>query len=426
MTLTIHNFAKIETADVVLDGITLISGANDSGKSTCGKVLCTLLTAINQIEKSSWEIRRNKIKEVLRSFTQRHDNGIFHFLFLDDEEVDKYLRGGISVEKFAQGQINSIYGSSKRHKGMDIGTLIRQLEEVRLLSEKEVRCTGLQKSFATVFHSQYMPLYKNNADNQKSGPTTVTLKHCSSELSIELTKNSSIYNESSGCKYKAWYLNDPSIVDRIGVSFGEYGNDWFSHTILKALSQQLMNQTINPVEEAFDDTLLKGKLSLIDSQFKRMNDDELGFSKSRGLLIKRKGFREGLLLSNASMGIKSLSLIRLLIKNRVISQGDILVLDEPEIHLHPEWQMIYAELLVLIWKELGIYVLLTTHSPDFTQAVRLYAKKHGVLSNVTAYLSVGTSTVRFEQLKNKDWDKLFDRFLPTVKMLENLAEEVDH
>ena len=39
MKLKISNFAKIEEADIKIDGITVICGDNDTGKSTIGKIL---------------------------------------------------------------------------------------------------------------------------------------------------------------------------------------------------------------------------------------------------------------------------------------------------------------------------------------------------------------------------------------------------
>ena len=39
MRLEIKNFAKIKEADITLDGITVIAGENNTGKSTVGKIL---------------------------------------------------------------------------------------------------------------------------------------------------------------------------------------------------------------------------------------------------------------------------------------------------------------------------------------------------------------------------------------------------
>ena len=38
-------------------------------------------------------------------------------------------------------------------------------------------------------------------------------------------------------------------------------------------------------------------------------------------------------------------------------------------NLHPEWQVKFAEILVLLYKELGIRIILNTHSPYFMRAI---------------------------------------------------------
>ena len=51
MKLNIKNFAKIKNADILIDGITVIAGENNTGKSTVGKILFSLYNSISGIEK---------------------------------------------------------------------------------------------------------------------------------------------------------------------------------------------------------------------------------------------------------------------------------------------------------------------------------------------------------------------------------------
>ena len=45
MKLRIKNFAKISEADIDIDGITIIAGNNNTGKSTIGKILDSVFNA---------------------------------------------------------------------------------------------------------------------------------------------------------------------------------------------------------------------------------------------------------------------------------------------------------------------------------------------------------------------------------------------
>ena len=46
MKLKLNNIGIIDKADIKLDGLTVIAGENDSGKSTVGKVLYALIKTI--------------------------------------------------------------------------------------------------------------------------------------------------------------------------------------------------------------------------------------------------------------------------------------------------------------------------------------------------------------------------------------------
>ena len=47
MELSIRDFAKIKQADIVIDGITVIAGENNTGKSTVGKILFSLFNGVS-------------------------------------------------------------------------------------------------------------------------------------------------------------------------------------------------------------------------------------------------------------------------------------------------------------------------------------------------------------------------------------------
>lgn len=63
MKLIIDNFAKIKKAEIIFDGITIIAGKNNSGKSTVGKVLYGIFNSLNgmeeKIQKKQEEIEKS-------------------------------------------------------------------------------------------------------------------------------------------------------------------------------------------------------------------------------------------------------------------------------------------------------------------------------------------------------------------------------
>ncbi|HHL0956925.1 TPA: AAA family ATPase [Serratia marcescens] len=65
-------------------------------------------------------------------------------------------------------------------------------------------------------------------------------------------------------------------------------------------------------------------------------------------------------LHAASSSIKSMTMIDLYI-NHIASDGDTLIIDEPELNLHPDNQIMMAELIVRLVNS-GVKVIMTTHS----------------------------------------------------------------
>ena len=63
MLLKIDGIGKIQNATIELQGITVIAGENNTGKSTFGKVLYCMFNAFYDSEKTIYNERFNSIKE---------------------------------------------------------------------------------------------------------------------------------------------------------------------------------------------------------------------------------------------------------------------------------------------------------------------------------------------------------------------------
>ena len=117
-------------------------------------------------------------------------------------------------------------------------------------------------------------------------------------------------------------------------------------------------QTINEYN-SFISEIINGRIVVDDFQ---------------GVLYEKNG--QEINIDNVALGIKGFGLIQLLLKNHQLNSRTLLIIDEPEIHLHPNWQVLYAEILVLISKKLEIPILLTSHSPYFIEALKAFSEKY--------------------------------------------------
>ncbi len=92
--ISISNFAKIKKANVTINGLTVISGENDTGKSTVGKAVYSLIKSINTYKTSGINIIKkailNQMEDSIRligrlmqrktkNFTQLRDK-IFYYI----------------------------------------------------------------------------------------------------------------------------------------------------------------------------------------------------------------------------------------------------------------------------------------------------------------------------------------------------------
>jgi len=78
-------------------------------------------------------------------------------------------------------------------------------------------------------------------------------------------------------------------------------------------------------------------------------------------------------ISTIATGIKSFGILSVLIQNQHIYPGSILIIDEPEVHLHPKWEVEYAKIICWL-AEQGVKIVVTTHSLYMVKALREFSK----------------------------------------------------
>ena len=114
-----------------------------------------------------------------------------------------------------------------------------------------------------------------------------------------------------------------------------------------------------------------------------------------------------------------------LISDGKIQHNGFLVIDEPETHLHPSRQLEAAEAIVMMRKQFGLHVLLTTNSPYFLYAMEVYSAYHKIADQCFYYLAVSKDGgIEFENV-NGNIDKIYKEFLDPIQKLEDIKAEID-
>ncbi|MBO5750501.1 MAG: ATP-binding protein [Bacteroidaceae bacterium] len=131
--------------------------------------------------------------------------------------------------------------------------------------------------------------------------------------------------------------------------------------------------------------LIKRVKRVIGGEAKLVEDDVFG-----GMEELRYVSEDGQIdieLAKAATGVKTFTYLQRLLQNGYLTDNTLLLIDEPEAHLHPQWIVEYARLLVLINKKLGVKIMIASHNPDMVAAIRSIAEKEEMLGNTHFYLA---------------------------------------
>lgn len=114
-------------------------------------------------------------------------------------------------------------------------------------------------------------------------------------------------------------------------------------------------------------------------------------------------------LANTAMGIKYLGILQVLAKNHHLYSGQILILDEPEVHLHPNWQLKLAQWIIELAQK-GIKVLVNSHSPYIIEALQRYSERSGLLGETQFYMAENGQILQNDQALSQIFAKLSEPF----------------
>ena len=131
-------------------------------------------------------------------------------------------------------------------------------------------------------------------------------------------------------------------------------------------------------------------------------------------------------MHNLSTGMKSFIILKMLLEKGCLKNKDVVVLDEPEIHLHPQWQIAYAELIVLLQKQFDLSVVVTTHSPYFVDAINLFSCKYETDSKVNFYLSILEEEAAVMENVTDNIDLIYKKMASPIQMLDTLRYELNN
>ncbi|OFD90590.1 MULTISPECIES: AAA family ATPase [Bacillus cereus group] len=449
MKLAIRNVGLVREADIKLEGLTVIAGENDTGKSTVGKSIFSIIKGVNSHHKDFKDAKFSqiediiddiyfKVREISRNFSGDRligaASGIYppfirkdllRYLNLEDfEGLEEYVH---IYKENVESELDKFGMSCKEpiDAVMELDSLLYKLDETVLESQnpKKFVIDTIMLALKSEFGTDICNKYENDL-------TTILY-----DENGELVFESELFNEEI---QHAIYSGGPLEIE--DVTYIESPLIFQMHKMISEanifstdskLSLRIKNKNKNRknsipfhmkdlISKMSDSTyydlgLENENQQFIDEISAIIEGESILDKDSDDFLFEREWDNQvySFKTSNVASGIKSFSMIQMLLKAQVINERTILIIDEPEIHLHPKWQIKYCEIIVKL-ASLGVKVVVTSHSPYIIQALKVLANKFEINTKVNFYLaekesqSASTKIINVNDDLNSVFKKLSD------------------
>ena len=355
LNLKINGIGPINNADINIGKINVIGGLNATGKSTASKLLyCLLKGNILNRQEFAYSLISDLIAQILMSANYSPQE-IFQF------SIEELLKDYTDIKN--NGQINR---SHFRIRYIDhILEIINENDKNLYVFLINSLLSSEFSSFDSNGHLNISGLYNGNAFNHD----------------IELKDNSiqDITFEGFYSLNDIFYIDSFSVLDTKYFELNNRKNER-NYNLIKSLDKD-SNLSPELFGDEFNEKIIatEEKISnVINGNFSFNDDDKLSFTTSTG---------HETFIEDTSSGIKQIGVIQLLLSLHKLKEDSFLIIDEPEVNLHPEWQVKLAEILTILAADLNIHIYINTHSPMFIEAMSVYAEYYELLEETYFYLT---------------------------------------
>ncbi len=383
--LDINNFGPIKKAHIELKKLTVIAGINGSGKSTSSKLLSCFLTANSN---EGHYLANKSIYDKYCEFVFDSEKSLFNTNQNDGYILD-FLRTPIitrkkSFNKELSSMLKEISEVISNSNIPNQDKLINKLESIeKLLNSNEDENYRYFNVTNRLLNSEFNfneLIHYNHAHVHFHG----SIDTCEFSHEIDFT------TDKIGAKISDGYVNclnfedviyidSPSIFDFKLIPYSRVR----SPNHLKILSDQI--NALKDESDVYNDEYYE-KINKFQRKFEKLLNGKIYYDyKKRDFVFQRGSNIYS--IKNTASGVKQIGIIQILLENRILKENSFVLIDEPEVNLHPEWQVRFAQILVLLIKELNITIYINSHSPQFIEALEVYSAKYGLIDESKFYLS---------------------------------------
>lgn len=413
---SVPTYRAIQEASIINEGITVIAGENGSGKSTLSRAMYYMVNIMSNFANYVFREARGEVLEMSRSlrdamaqtthvitnrslirekYDQLADANSF-------EELENALRSMLNaylpiLESFfntvkdpkKQGRILEYLGVDTQGSPSDMAKVCMETTWQRFVSIISTSQENIDKHPKSMLFDF---LHNYGMDMQDFPHKGVKFTEDGVDLII-----SKFFSAPLGLR-RAIYIDTPMAVnDNFNYSTRYWNN----------LTHLMNQQAVNPTEAERIlrhklRNILHGDITIEKDQF--TSKTKLCYSRFDGLDID---------LVNAATGVKAFAYLLRLLTNGHLRSDTLLLIDEPEAHLHPQWIVDFANILVQLNKRLGVKIIITSHNPDMISAIRAISEAQGVLETTRFYLATKTNDESYRysyQDLGKEIGPIFESF----------------
>jgi len=403
MKFSLTNIGKIAQADIEISGLTVLGGYNDIGKSTIGKMIFSVVKTMSDIEQEIREAITEQVEQELADFSVKirkitgsrksimsiggMEGTSERFYMRLFERIDRLRRGlqfSLRDQQDIEGDVSNYLARMREELQSDGFDTVSAGENIEVINEVKNLLDSLEnsirktcspektESYKKVFNSINKSLFRGDIQNRNVSTTESEISSedgsCKIDASFE-NGNAKSFVINGDFPFKDVTLVDSPLVlgwsSSVGVSRSRVRNI-FGHYIFDLLNK--IRFSTPDSYNAVSDNQRKSvdKISSVIGGQMYYDREQRDFVFKQGDIIVQP--------VNIASGIKTFGIIQMLLTGGIITSNTVLIIDEPEAHLHPEWQLKYAEVLTQL-VDMGVYVLVSTHSPYMIEALKHYSEK---------------------------------------------------
>lgn len=407
--LKIENFGPINKADLNISKINIIAGKNASGKTTINKLIYCILTAFSTDgEYLAYESMKDRFNSLIAESLKIPYSETSKITGILNIQLDLATENNSNMKTIEESydKLESIIESGEdfENKKYILSMIKNDRKTLKGMSSPEFNHDLLFNLFRNEFGGDEQILDNYNdcmikIYNNETNPFEYTIEI---ENAINITLKNELKNLTTN--REAIYIETPYFLDfNHLINETRFFRQIPYHQLL--LSNKLNDQSIKNdiLDEKHNANIVnfQNKLNkLVNGSLKKNGNDLFAF-KQNG-----KSFD----LLNTSTGLKSIGILQLLLENRKLKENSYLIMDEPEVHLHPEWQVKLAQILVLLAKDLNVNLFINSHSPQFIETMEVYSIKYGLRDETNFYLTKKDENSEKYNVEKIEYDNLYELY----------------